>query len=457
MINQEKNINITYIGGGSMNFGWKFIGELCQEEKLNGVVKLFDIDKKLSLANEVIGNNAKNLKECKTKMIFLAVDTLEEALRDADFVVISISVGNVDELASDIRLPETYGIYQSCGDNTGPGGIMRGLRTLPQYIKIANCIKDICPDAWVISLSNPMSACMKILHKIFPEIKAFGYSNDIFSVQELIAEMVSKEYGVPNVSIRDIKTNLLGIYSFCWISEAMYNGNNLFELYSDYARKYADTGYEYKKIDIKSNPYATAHKVQFDMFLRYGLIAASSDRRLVENCPPWYISNSKVATSWKYGTITPSYIKKRKLDRIEKCRKFVNGNKYIRIGWSGTDCIAQIKAILGLGNLLTNAILINNGQITNLEQGAIVETNTLFSKNSIKPVLAGAIPDDVKVLMQRQISNTDLLVESVLMKDLDSAFNVFLNDPLMTLDINKASNLYKQMLAVNKSYLAYYC
>lgn len=457
MTNQEKNINIAYIGGGSMNFGWKFIGELCQEENLSGVVRLYDLDKKLSLANEVIGNNTKNLPECKTKMIFLAVDTLEEALRDADFVVISITVGEMQEISSDAHLPEMYGIYQSCGDNSGPGGIMRTLRTLPEYIKIANSIKELCPNAWVISLSNPMSACINVLHKAFPEIKALGCSNDIFSVEELIAEMVSKYYNVPDVSIRDIKTNVLGINTFCWISEAMYNGNNLFELYADYARKYADNGYENKKIDVKSNPFASAHRVQFDMFLRYGLIAASSDRRMVENCPPWYISSSKVASSWKYGVITPSYLKKRKLERIEKCRKLVSGDEYLRIGWSGTDCIAQIKAILGLGNLITNAVCINKGQITNLPEGAVVETNALFSNNSVKPVLAGEIPPDVKVLMQRQISNTNLLVESVMMRDLDSAFNVFLNDPLMTLSIDKATELYRQMLSVNKSYMAYYC
>lgn len=457
MTNQEKNINIAYIGGGSMNFGWKFIGELCQEENLCGVVRLFDIDKKLSLANEVIGNNAKNLHECKTKMIFVAVDTLEEALRGADFVVISISVGSIQEVISDIHLPEMYGIYQSAADNSGPGGIMRSLRTLPEYIKIANSIKEICPDAWVISLSNPMSACINILHKTFSKIKVVGCSNDIFSIEELIAEMVSEKYCLSNVSIRDIKINVLGINNFCWVSQAMYNGLNLFELYADYAKKYADNGYENKKTDVKTNPFASAHKVQFDMFLRYGLIAASSDRYLAESCPPWYISSPKVASSWKYGIMSPSYIKKRKLDRIEKCRKLVSGEEYLRIGWSGTDCVAQIKAILGQGNLITNAVSINEGQITNLPEGCVVETNALFSNNSVKPVLAGTIPEDVKVLMLRQISNTNLLVESVIMRDLDSAFNVFLNDPLMTLDIGKASELYKQMLSVNKSYMAYYC
>ena len=72
MIKNKDTIDIAYIGGGSMNYCWKFIGELCLEESLAGTVRLFDIDKKLSLANEVIGNKTRELKECKSGMIYIA-------------------------------------------------------------------------------------------------------------------------------------------------------------------------------------------------------------------------------------------------------------------------------------------------------------------------------------------------------------------------------------------------
>lgn len=456
MQKSTKDINIAYIGGGSMNFGWKFIGEICQEESLSGVVRLYDIDKKLSLANEVVGNNAKNLPDCKTQMIFLAVDTLEEALRKADFVVLSITVGEYEEYASDISMPEMYGVYQAAGDNTGPGGVMRAIRTVPEYIKLAKKIKDLCPDAWVISLTDPMSVCIKTLYKTFPEIKAFGSTNDTFSVQQLIADIVTEKYDEPSVSMRDIKTNVIGINKFCWINDIMYKGDNLFDLYAEYAHKYADTGFELKKTDYRAYPFMSAHRVQFDMFLRYGMIAASLDMYLAESCGPWYLSSIKSALNWKFGTMSVNYMKKRKADRISKCRKYISGEDNIRIGWSGTDCIAVIKAILGEGNLITNVVTINQGQISNLPVGSVVETNALFSQNSVKPVMAGSVPDDIKVLMQRQISNSDILVDALLAKDLDSVFNVFINDPLMTLDIQKSTELYKQMLATNKSHMVYY-
>ena len=51
-------------------------------------------------------------------------------MEGADFVVISILPGTFDEMESDVHLPERYGIYQSVGDTTGPGGLVRALRTI---------------------------------------------------------------------------------------------------------------------------------------------------------------------------------------------------------------------------------------------------------------------------------------------------------------------------------------
>ena len=457
MIENQQKIEIAYIGGGSMNFGWRFIGEICQEESLCGTVRLFDIDKKLSLANEVIGNKTREFPESKTDMIFIAVDTLEEALRNADFVILSIAMGDINEQISDIQVPELYGIYQAAGDNTGPGGIVRSLRTLPEYIKYAQKIKQLCPNAWVISMSEPMSACLKTLYKTFPEIKAFGCSNDIFSVQEILVDFAETKLNIPHVSRREIKTNVIGVNKCCWAKEVMYNGDNLFNIYDENVRKYADNGYEKKKLDYKNNPYASAHKVKFDMFLRYGVIAASSDRYLADSCPPWYISSPRNALSWKIGMITSGYIRKHKADKISRCRKLINGDDSLRIGWSGTDCVSQIKALLVQWNVFSIVVSLNAGQISNLPIGSIVETNAFFSKNNVQPVFAGVIPEDILVLINRIVLNNNMLVDAVLEKDLDSAFNVFLNDPLMTLDINKATELYKQMLSCNKAHLEYYC
>ena len=54
-----------------------------------------------------------------------------EAIRDADFVVVMIQVGGVDAFELDYKIPLKYGVDQCIADSLGPGGIFRGLRTIP--------------------------------------------------------------------------------------------------------------------------------------------------------------------------------------------------------------------------------------------------------------------------------------------------------------------------------------
>ena len=55
-------------------------------------------------------------------------------------MVISILPGTFDEMAVDVHMPERLGIWQSVGDTAGPGGMMRGLRTVPMFIEIARAV-----------------------------------------------------------------------------------------------------------------------------------------------------------------------------------------------------------------------------------------------------------------------------------------------------------------------------
>jgi alpha-galactosidase len=452
-----KNLNIAYIGGGSMNFGWKLIGELAGEEQLGGTVRLYDTDKQAALANEVIGNKLRENPAAKGGFIYLAADTLEEALKNADFVIISITPGTLEEIVSDIHIPEMFGIYQPVGDSAGPGGIVRAVRTLPVYIKIAEEIKKLCPDAWVINLTHPMSVCLGVLYKVFPQIKAFGSSSEPFSAQELLAELAAKEFGVSAVCKKEIKTNLIGINNFSWVNEANYQGNSLMDVFRKYAEICARTGYEKRAGEFKTNPYASANMIRFDLFLRYGLIPAQSDRYSAEFCPPWYLKNPKVVSTWKFGLMSVNYLRRRKSERLQRSKRLMSGEEQLRIGPSGSDCVLQIKALLGLGNLISNADLPNSGQVCNLPAGAIVQTNALFSHNSIKPVAAGTLPDEIYALTIRHVINQQTVIKSVFEKDLDIAFNAFLNDPLVTIDLASATELYKEMLSSIRAHLIYYC
>ena len=178
--NRADNVQIAYIGGGSRGWAWGFMTDLAQADDICGTVSLYDIDYEAAKHNEVIGNKLKELEGCKSPWSYRVVKELSEALTGADFVIISILPGTFDEMHSDVHTPEKYGIYQAVGDTTGPGGIVRALRTIPMYETIAEAIKEYCPKAWVINYTNPMAVCVNTLYRVFPEIKAFGCCHEVF-------------------------------------------------------------------------------------------------------------------------------------------------------------------------------------------------------------------------------------------------------------------------------------
>ena len=273
--NAVKDLRIAYIGGGSRGWAWTFMRDLALEPALGGTIVLYDINKEAAKANEVIGNGITKRPEAVGKWKYVVADTLAEALTGSDFVVISILPGTFDEMESDVHEPEKYGIYQSVGDTAGPGGMVRALRTIPMFVEIAEAIRDYAPKAWVINYTNPMSLCVKTLYHVFPEIKAFGCCHEVFGTQKLLAQIAERELGLTNIAREDIVVNVLGLNHFTWFDRASYKGIDLFPVYRHFIETHFEEGFEEKDNNWMNSTFACAHRVKFDLFQKYGWIAAS--------------------------------------------------------------------------------------------------------------------------------------------------------------------------------------
>ena len=174
------NVKIAYIGGGSRGWAWKLMSDLAEARYISGHVSLYDIDYQAAKNNEIIGNQIKKDHPNVKDWTYKAEETLEAALEGADVVVISILPGTFNEMGSDVHTPEKYGIYQSVGDTVGPGGIVRALRTIPMFEKIALAIRDVCPNAWVINYTNPMAMLTGYLQKYLLIILKMNILKSIF-------------------------------------------------------------------------------------------------------------------------------------------------------------------------------------------------------------------------------------------------------------------------------------
>lgn len=389
---KAEDLKIAYIGGGSRGWAWGLMSDLAAADDMSGSVYLYDIDLEAAKRNEVIGNKVKELKDCKSPWDYKAVETIGEALQGADFVVISIIPGTFDEMESDVHAPEKYGIYQSVGDTTGPGGLIRALRVVPMFEEIAGAIKEYCPEAWVINYTNPMTVCVKTLYRTFPEIKAFGCCHEVFGTQKLLGKALEDILQIKDAQREDIRVNVVGVNHFTWLTSAQYKNIDLFPVYREFALKYKDTGFGEKTDENWMNKFFDSlEMVKMDLFLKYGAIAAAGDRHLAEFCPgSWYLKNPDTAHSWGFKLTPVAWRKEDLKNRLARSERLYKGEEEMVINTTGEEGVQQMRSLLGLRDLVTNVNIPNYGQIPNLPLGAVVETNAHFCADSVRPVLQGA-------------------------------------------------------------------
>ena len=458
--NQVKEIKIAYIGGGSRGWAWTFMSELALAKDISGEVALYDIDFEAAKKNEVIGNRFNTAKNAHSFWNYKAVVTIGEALTGADFVIISILPGTFDEMESDVHAPEKYGIYQSVGDTVGPGGIVRSMRTVPMFEEIAQNIKEYCPKAWVINYTNPMTICVKTLYRVFPEIKAYGCCHEVFGTQKVLAHIVGEKFGIDNIDRHEIKVNPLGVNHFTWLTEAKYNDMDLFPIY----REYIDSHPEGIKNEIEndSNWFVlaankTSEKVKFDLFKRFGFIAAAGDRHLSEFCDgKWYLESPKKVEEMGFA-LTPVASRREDLEnRLKRSERLFKGEEEPKVYVTGEEGVNQIRALLGLEDLVTNANIPNLGQIPNLPIGAVVETNVVFRSGSLIPVFAGNIPKEIFPMISHICAEQEALSNAIAERNVKDIFRVFSSDSLVTCNPSDAEQLFYEMLQSTKKYLGMY-
>lgn len=431
--NKVSDIQIAYIGGGSRGWAWTFMTDLSMDDSISGTIRLYDIDPAASKNNEIIGSQLSARKDTIGKWDYVQSDSLKDALTGCDFAVISILPGTFDEMDSDVHLPERLGIYQSVGDTAGPGGMIRALRTIPMFVTIAEAIKEYAPDAWVINYTNPMSLCVKTLYHVFPQIKAFGCCHEVFGTQKVLKGICEETFGLESIDRRDIHVNVLGINHFTWFDEASYKGIDLFPVYRDYIDAHYEEGYEEPDKNWANSTFECAHRVKFDLFRRYGLIAAAGDRHLAEFMPGTdYLKNPETVKSWKFGLTTVDWRKNDLKERLAKSRRLANGEEEIQLKPSGEEGILLIKSLCGLDRTISNVNIPNSFlQIANLPKDAVVETNAVFSRDSIKPVIAGTIPEKVLELIKPHVANHERILNAALTCNRTLVYEAFLSDPLV--------------------------
>jgi alpha-galactosidase len=446
-------IKIAYLGGGSRGWARHLMQDLALCPDLTGEVALYDINMQAALANVALSEWLLRQPGIVSQWRYSAVSTLEDALAGADFVVCSVQPGPLEAMEADLAIPAKYGRIYPVGDTTGAPGLMRGLRAALIYADFGRAILRHCPNAWVINYTNPMTICTRTLYKAAPGIKAFGCCHEVFSSQELLAGLVERYLGAPKPDRHEIEVNVTGINHFTWVDRATWRGHDLLALLREHLRQ-PGVLREYTRAEVEgwNSYFRNGDQVKFQLFQRYGALAAAGDRHLAEFSPGWLLDEESV---YRHGfSLTPiAYRYARWAEAPAQTEALMAGKTPLNLKPSGEEGVRQMLALLGRGDLMTNVNLPNSGQIANLPMQAVVETNAYFSQDSVRPLTAGPLSDGLLNLIAPHVRNQELIVEAALTRNLDLAFQAIYSDPLTNLPVDTCWAMFQEMLAATRAWL----
>lgn len=445
-------VTIAYVGGGSLNWATKLMGDLAQDGTVPATVRLYDLDHAAAERNARIGTRYAARSETGAPVTYTAERTLEAALRGADIVIISILPGSFEDMANDIAIPERYGIRQSVGDTVGPGGFIRAMRAIPMIAEIGRAIANHCPEAYVCNLTNPMSVLIGTLYAVFPQIRAWGSCHEVIKTRKIMAYLANRQAGEVLYGYRNAKVNVLGINHFTFVDRAAVGGIDMMPAFLDFAREHHATGWRESPLDPANEHdryFTDSFRVKFDLSLRFGIAAAAGDRHLVEFLPQsWYLDDH---AAWKFGLTPVEFRMRERQEKVDYADALDKGAELPPARASDEAIVEQIKALMGGPEHVSNVNLPNRGQLAGFAEGTIVETNARFSALGIQPIVAGRLPKGLELLARPHADRQNALVASVLSEDVDALLPLFVSDPLFAaLPQHKATRLFREMVTATQ-------
>jgi alpha-galactosidase/6-phospho-beta-glucosidase family protein len=449
-------ISIAYIGGGSRQWAPTLICDLALSD-LSGDVRLYDENDESAARNARFGNWVQEHEDSVAHWTYEATETIGTALDGADVVILSTQYDPSETFVHDLDIPKKYGIYGAVAATIGPGGIFRAMRTIPLYREFAAAIRAHCPDAWVFNYTNPVTFVTRALYDEYPEINAIGLCHEVHGTRHRLARY-AREHLALEATREDITVNVKGINHFTWIDEARCQGVDLWPLIDDLAESDM-ANREFTSDDLADESVFTDNwQVAWELYRRFGVLPAAGDRHLVEYATSFLRGGKSTLNRWGVKRTGSEYRAKHwspaESKQTTDVEAWMNGEQEFTLETSNETFLDILTALTGKGSYITNVNLPNTGQVTDLEKGAVVETNAVMRANEVRPIAAGGFPRPVRSLIQGHIDTQETIIEAAADGDVDAAFQGFLIDPqVRTLRPDDARALFAEMISAEEQYL----
>jgi alpha-galactosidase len=398
-------IKVTFVGAGSIEFTRNVVTDLCSypEFRASLHLALYDISaERLAHAEQLASRIS---AQAGAGAVVTATQDRRAALAGAGYVINEVQVGGYDATRADFDIPARYGVRQTIGDTLGIGGIFRGLRTIPVVTALARDMQEVCPDAYLLSYSNPMAMLPWAVYGGTALRRVFGLCHSVRDTQAFLTGLV----GADPDRVRFLTA---GFNHQAFVLRFEQDGQSLYPRLA--------------KI-IEDSP-ELHRRVRVEIFRRFGYFPTESSEHSAEYVP-WFMRHDDQIE--RFHIFVGDYLARSEenLRELESLRHAL-----------ASDAPLDLEPTHELASLFIHALetgterelhvnIRNGGLISSLPDECCVEVPCVVGAGGAKPVPVGALPPQLAALNRTFLNVVELTVRAALEESRDHVYQAALLDP----------------------------
>ena len=417
-------VKVTMLGAGSF-FTSELVNDLLQiPRSAGGTITLVDIDQeRLSLmatvAEKMVAERGRNEWRIES------TTDRTEALPGTDYLVSCIEVSGLDCVRLDNDIPARYGVDQCIGDTIGPGGLFKGLRTIPVWLEVLADVERLCPQAIVLNYTNPMNMMVLASSRV-SSVPVYGLCHSVQGTSKLLARRAGVRW-------RDLVWECAGINHLAWFTKLEADGRDLYPELMEKARR-----------DLAGDPADPADAddlVRKDMMLRFGAFITESSGHLSEYLPYYrpraedrerYCRPGYDGESSFYADNWPEW----RVQYQERRDAMLRGEVELEWprSWEFASWIIEAREkdspFRFHGNVPNRTFDGGGSLITNLPVDGCVEVACYVDRSGVHPTRFGALPPQMAAICASNMRMFDLGAQAAIERRKDLATWALMLDPL---------------------------
>lgn len=413
-------MKIAMIGAGSQ-FTLNMVEAMRHEVFANSEFVLMDLNaEKLEQARCAAARLA--AKQVVAPRIFTTT-SLEQALEGARYVIVSSEQNRYPNWLLDVEIPRRHGVHQLTAENGGPGGLIHGLRNIRMLSSIVEAVERICPDAWLLNYTNPMSILCEWLDK-YTNLRYAGFCHQVHGSFGVIAEQLGLEPG-------ELEPISAGINHLNWLFDVRRGGKSWME---EFNRRVQESKWWREHL-----PGVPRQDFSLEIFKTFGMYPIGYDDHIAEYLSCFYEAQEWTGlgiTSIAENRLKPHLETKR--DGTFKAQHLIgNGSsvtppfpKDVTHPYYRETAPALIAALeTGEPAYFDAMVGRNNGAVSNLPPESIIDRPVVAAGGEIRSVHVGSLPPGPREVCRRQIAIHELIVEAASEGDENLVLQALCLDP----------------------------